>query len=276
MAIRLQNKDNVTAPGGSYPYGNIKDDTGGNNGTPVNVKTYADFHQFFARILDLGGVVGNDLPENSVNGFQYIVALINIIVAQATTLVNAEAALRTAADTTLQNNINTEITNRTNAVSSEASTRSAADTTLQNNINAEASTRGADDTSLQNQIDALNANHYVDDRTLGTGGGSQTVLTIPTTANKSILVEVEFLARWVSGSTSIANGGMQKKSAMFRNSSGVLTQVGATQTITTVTTDGSTPTISFGISGSDIIVQLSPGSGEEFRTHTVAYKRETT
>lgn len=79
MAIRLQSKDNVTAPGGDYPYGNIKDDDGTGNGTPVTKAVYADFHQFFGRLLALGGVVGNDLPENSANTFQYHTALQNII-----------------------------------------------------------------------------------------------------------------------------------------------------------------------------------------------------
>jgi hypothetical protein len=79
MALRLQSMTNVTAPGGNYPYGNVKDDDGTGNGTPVNKADFADMFQFFARLLALGGVVGNDLPENSANTFQYHTALQNII-----------------------------------------------------------------------------------------------------------------------------------------------------------------------------------------------------
>ncbi len=79
MAIELENKPNVEAPSATYPYGDIKDDTGLNDGTPVNKLVHADFHQFFAALLDIGGVVGgivpNGLPENADNGFQYILSL---------------------------------------------------------------------------------------------------------------------------------------------------------------------------------------------------------
>jgi hypothetical protein len=74
-----------------------------------------------------------------------------------------------AADTTLQANINNEVTNRVGAVAAEISARQAADTTLQNNITAEVlnrtgavaqeiSDRQAADTTLQGQIDKLKGN----------------------------------------------------------------------------------------------------------------------
>lgn len=79
MAIPLSSKTNVVAPGGDYPYGNIKDNDGSNNGTPVNVEVYADFHQYFARMLGESGIVANGLPDNSANGFQYYLALLERI-----------------------------------------------------------------------------------------------------------------------------------------------------------------------------------------------------
>jgi len=75
MAIKLENKQNVLAPTGTYPYGNIKNETGLGDGTPVDVNTYADFHQFFARLLFKSGITPNGLPENATNGFQYYEAL---------------------------------------------------------------------------------------------------------------------------------------------------------------------------------------------------------
>lgn len=123
MAIKLQNKPNVIPVGGSYPYGDIKDDDGSGNGTPVNRLVYADLHQFFAKMMDVAAVVFNGLPDNVTNGFQLFTALNTII----STAVASEATLRTTADTTLQTNI-----------TSEASARSSADTVLQTNINAKA------------------------------------------------------------------------------------------------------------------------------------------
>lgn len=82
MAILLQNKPNVVAPGGAYPFGNIKDNTGANDGTPLNTLVHADFHQFFAKMLDDSGIGANGLPDNSVNGFQYYLALLAVIKAK--------------------------------------------------------------------------------------------------------------------------------------------------------------------------------------------------
>jgi hypothetical protein len=95
MAIKLQDKANVIAPGGAYPYGNIKDNDGSNNGTPVNAAVYADFHQFFARMLALSGITANGLPDNNTNGFQYYLSLLSII----------NIADKTLATTTTANNL---------------------------------------------------------------------------------------------------------------------------------------------------------------------------
>jgi hypothetical protein len=75
----LANKANVVAPSVEYPYGQIKDNTGGNNGTPVNEAVYGDFHQFFEKLMAVSGVTANDLPENATNGFQLIEALKKLI-----------------------------------------------------------------------------------------------------------------------------------------------------------------------------------------------------
>lgn len=74
MAIRLQDKQNVAAPDSDYPYGQIKDDAGAGDGTPVDVAVYGDFHQFFARMFALSGLTYNGLPDNDYSGFQYIEA----------------------------------------------------------------------------------------------------------------------------------------------------------------------------------------------------------
>jgi len=102
MAYKITDKPNAEGVSGTYPYGSIKDNTGGGNGVPVNRLVYTDIHQFFARIADLAGVVLNSSPDNAVNGWQFVTALQNLINAA----VAAEAAIRAAADTTLQNQIN--------------------------------------------------------------------------------------------------------------------------------------------------------------------------
>ena len=60
MAIKLENKVNTEAPSVAYPFGNIKDNTGSNNGTPVDKNVYADFHQFFAKMMSESGIVKNN------------------------------------------------------------------------------------------------------------------------------------------------------------------------------------------------------------------------
>lgn len=73
---RLQNKTNVTAPNAQFPYGAVKDNTGTNNGTPVNVDTYGDMHQFFEKLFAESGLTANGLPDDATNGFQLYQALI--------------------------------------------------------------------------------------------------------------------------------------------------------------------------------------------------------
>jgi len=79
MAIKLEDKPNTLAPNADYPYGNIQDNTGSNNGTPVNTLVYADLHQFFAKMMAESGIVYNDQPDNATNGFQYFLALIKVV-----------------------------------------------------------------------------------------------------------------------------------------------------------------------------------------------------
>jgi hypothetical protein len=79
MAIKLENKVNTEAPSVAYPFGNIKDNTGSNNGTPVDKNVYADFHQFFAKMMDESGIAYNDLPDNNTDGFQYWLSLVEAV-----------------------------------------------------------------------------------------------------------------------------------------------------------------------------------------------------
>ena len=113
MAIKLENKTNVTAPDVTYPYGNIKNDTGAGDGTPVNVQVYADFHQFFARMAALAGITYNNLPDNSTNGYQYYDALLSLIQSNITTA-NAVTVTNTVGLTVIpftQNRHNLEYAN---------------------------------------------------------------------------------------------------------------------------------------------------------------------
>lgn len=76
--ILLKDKTNVTAPNVNYPYGDIKDNTGIGDGTPVNRRVYADFHQFFSKLFNNSGLVANGLPDNEENGFQLFEALLRV------------------------------------------------------------------------------------------------------------------------------------------------------------------------------------------------------
>lgn len=79
MAIKLSNKPNVEAPSPTYPFGSIMDNDGSDNGTPVNRIVYSDIHQFFESLMASGGIIHNGLPDNGVNGFQFLEALIKVI-----------------------------------------------------------------------------------------------------------------------------------------------------------------------------------------------------
>jgi len=70
MAYAITDKPNTEAPSADYPFGNIKDTVGATPGTPVNKLTYADFHQFFAKMMDWAEVTANGLPDNEYSGFQ--------------------------------------------------------------------------------------------------------------------------------------------------------------------------------------------------------------
>lgn len=79
MAIALTSKPNTNVPDSDYPYGQIRDNTGGGNGTPVNTVVYGDFHQFFAKLMDAAGISYNGLPDNAYSGFQLFEALMAVI-----------------------------------------------------------------------------------------------------------------------------------------------------------------------------------------------------
>jgi hypothetical protein len=76
MAYSIVAKPNTDPPSSDYPYGNIRDNPGDNSGTPVNKLVYADFHQFFAKIMDEAGIPFNNLPDSEYSGFQYFEALV--------------------------------------------------------------------------------------------------------------------------------------------------------------------------------------------------------
>lgn len=77
MAIKLSDKPNVTAPGGDYSYGDIRNRDGLTPGTPGSREVYADFHQFFERMVGQNEDVSfNGNPDNDANGYQLFQALI--------------------------------------------------------------------------------------------------------------------------------------------------------------------------------------------------------
>lgn len=83
MARSIIGKTNTDPAGSysglSYPYGKIRDDSGAGDGTPVNTQVYGDFHQFFAKLMADAGLAFNGQPENATNGFQYNIALNNLM-----------------------------------------------------------------------------------------------------------------------------------------------------------------------------------------------------
>jgi hypothetical protein len=79
MAIKLTDKPDTMAPDSDYPYGDIRDRNGLTPGTPVSREVYADFHQFFERLMDKAGVTHNGLPDNDYSGFQLFESLVRLM-----------------------------------------------------------------------------------------------------------------------------------------------------------------------------------------------------
>lgn len=75
----LHTKANVNAPGGSYPFGRVRNNPGDNSGTHVDEELVGDLMQFFEKLMDDGGVSPNGQPENSSSGFQLNAALAAVI-----------------------------------------------------------------------------------------------------------------------------------------------------------------------------------------------------
>lgn len=71
MAIELQNKTNVQAPDATWIFGKTLDDTGSNDGTPLDHATLTDYVQFFAKMAGEAGITFNGIPDNATNGWQY-------------------------------------------------------------------------------------------------------------------------------------------------------------------------------------------------------------
>lgn len=70
MAFGLQNYPNVTTPDSDYPNGKSKDNTGFNDGTPVDWMTRNDHQQFFAKLFRKAEITPNGLPDNEYSGNQ--------------------------------------------------------------------------------------------------------------------------------------------------------------------------------------------------------------
>lgn len=72
------NKTNTIPINTDYPFGDIKNDDGTFNGTPINRELLADYVQFFEKMFFESGLNANGLPDNATNGFQLWQALENI------------------------------------------------------------------------------------------------------------------------------------------------------------------------------------------------------
>jgi len=67
---KLENLTNVAAPTSEYPYGDLQNNTGTNNGTPVNRDLLTDLVQFGQKLAAEAGITINDTPDNATDGWQ--------------------------------------------------------------------------------------------------------------------------------------------------------------------------------------------------------------
>lgn len=75
----LKNKTNTVPPGGDYPFGDLRDNPGDNSGTPVDRNLLGDIHRNVEKIMDVSGIVANNLDDNEANGYQIYDALVKAI-----------------------------------------------------------------------------------------------------------------------------------------------------------------------------------------------------
>lgn len=68
--IPLADKTNTDPPSATWPSGDVNDNTGGNNGTPVNRELVSDALQFFEKIMVESATTPSGNLDNAVNGFQ--------------------------------------------------------------------------------------------------------------------------------------------------------------------------------------------------------------
>lgn len=106
MARGIENYPNVTTPDSDFPNGNLIDDTGADDGTPVDKEVYADTHQVLAKLLRIAGITASGLPENEYTGFQYIEAMLAIFGNDRNVVVIDGAA----ASTVVSGNTNDQVT----------------------------------------------------------------------------------------------------------------------------------------------------------------------
>lgn len=98
MSKGLENLVNTSAVTSDYPWKNIKDDSGAQDGTPLDMISHADYHQTFRKMLAEAVITPNNLPDNVTNGYQYIEAMHKVYkraigvknIAGNTTLVQAD------------------------------------------------------------------------------------------------------------------------------------------------------------------------------------------
>lgn len=77
MAITIGNQINIDKSNlAAYPNGQIKDDSGIGDGTPINRETSSDIWEFFDKLMRLAGIAFNGQYDNETVGYQYVDAAI--------------------------------------------------------------------------------------------------------------------------------------------------------------------------------------------------------
>ena len=85
--IPLVNKQNVDGASADYPFGRPRDKTVSLGGTPSNLVTNGDWHQFFEKLMSFAGVTPNGLPDNEYSGWQLMEALMALMGGCKTTII---------------------------------------------------------------------------------------------------------------------------------------------------------------------------------------------
>lgn len=279
--IPLKDKPNAIAPDSDFQFGRPKDNTGSNNGTPVNAAVFNDIFQFVEKLVNSSNVIPNGQLENTTNGYQIFDALRDVI-RQGLRARLFQADLNDLIRTGLY--FTTTGVNRPNANfgwvynhmndNDDPAFRNQFFLDSANNIYTRVRNSNvwsdwvqfASKAYVDGLFAQVNDGAYSSSATVNGGGVVQT-LSIPTVSNTRMIIEIDLVAFKVSGPAS--NGCSLKVIGSVVNNAGIVSIIN-TNTMYSNTSSASDPVLTIVADGANISIRATAGSGTSYTVKTRA------